>query len=94
MELADVPDSKSGGSDTVRVRPPPPAPERQKLERLQFEFYNTQIKQPRESGCLILFLFEMPYIKSRPSFHKMMGNIKTQIVHGNWIIIFFFRNCF
>ena len=26
MELADVPDSKSGGSDTVRVRPPPPAP--------------------------------------------------------------------
>ena len=28
MELADVPDSKSGGSDTVRVRPPPPAPER------------------------------------------------------------------
>ena len=28
MELADVPDSKSGGSDTVRVRPPPPAPEK------------------------------------------------------------------
>ena len=27
MELADVPDSKSGGSDTVRVRPPPPAPD-------------------------------------------------------------------
>ncbi len=27
MELADVPDSKSGGSDTVRVRPPPPAPQ-------------------------------------------------------------------
>lgn len=26
MELADVPDSKSGGSDTVRVRPPPSAP--------------------------------------------------------------------
>ena len=29
MELADVPDSKSGGSDTVRVRPPPPAPKKQ-----------------------------------------------------------------
>ena len=26
MELADVLDSKSSGSDTVRVRPPPPAP--------------------------------------------------------------------
>ena len=25
MELADVTDSKSVGSDTVRVRPPPPA---------------------------------------------------------------------
>ena len=29
MELADVLDSKSSGSDTVRVRPPLPAPKRQ-----------------------------------------------------------------
>ena len=29
MELADVLDSKSSGSDTVRVRPPPPAPKKQ-----------------------------------------------------------------
>ena len=28
MELADVTDSKSVGSDTVRVRPPPSAPEK------------------------------------------------------------------
>ena len=28
MELADVLDSKSSGSDTVRVRPPPPAPKK------------------------------------------------------------------
>ena len=31
MELADVLDSKSSGSDTVRVRPPLPAPRRGKL---------------------------------------------------------------
>ena len=28
MELADVLDSKSSGSDTVRVRPPLPAPKK------------------------------------------------------------------
>ena|GEM_PF-2848902 len=31
MELADVSDSKSDGSDTVRVRPPLPAPENDKF---------------------------------------------------------------
>ena len=33
MELADVTDSKSVGSDTVRVRPPPAAPEKSTLRR-------------------------------------------------------------
>ena len=33
MELADVSDSKSDGSDTVRVRPPPPAPENDKFRQ-------------------------------------------------------------
>ena len=28
MELADVPDSKSGPGNRVRVRPPPPAPKK------------------------------------------------------------------
>ncbi len=36
MELADVPDSKSGGSDTVRVRPPPPAPKIDRFRPVDF----------------------------------------------------------
>ena len=39
MELADVPDSKSGGSDTVRVRPPPPAPKIGKAQKGFADFY-------------------------------------------------------
>ena len=31
MELADVPDSKSGGSDTVPVRPRSPAPQNSRM---------------------------------------------------------------
>ena len=33
MELADVLDSKSSGSDTVRVRPPLPAPKKRQVSR-------------------------------------------------------------
>ena len=40
MELADVPDSKSGGSDTVRVRPPLPAPEKSTRKRAFFNEIN------------------------------------------------------
>ena len=36
MELADVPDSKSGGSDTVPVRPRSPAPENPVLRKRGF----------------------------------------------------------
>ena len=37
MELADVLDSKSSGSDTVRVRPPLPAPKRK--TRISVSFF-------------------------------------------------------
>ena len=38
MELADVLDSKSSGSDTVRVRPPLPAPDKSTKPRLGASF--------------------------------------------------------
>ena len=39
MELADVLDSKSSGSDTVRVRPPLPAPNKKSdFEKSDFLF--------------------------------------------------------
>ncbi len=52
MELADVPDSKSGGSDTVRVRPPLPAPKQKRTPSWVFFFVfgsgceNPQKNQP------------------------------------------------
>ena len=38
MELADVTDSKSVGSDTVRVQVPPPAPDNKSLKVIMFTF--------------------------------------------------------
>ena len=40
MELADVPDSKSGGSDTVRVRPPLPAPVKALVSASAFRLFD------------------------------------------------------
>ena len=46
MELADVPDSKSGPGDRVRVRPPPPAPNKD---------YNFDTK------VIVLFFIQKPW---------------------------------
>jgi hypothetical protein len=41
MELADVPDSKSGGGDTVPVRPRSPAPKvHRNFDRITVDFFN------------------------------------------------------
>ena len=59
MELADVLDSKSSGSDTVRVRPPLPAPE--KNPHLSMTSVGSfQLNPPYRVGEII-FDDEIPY---------------------------------
>ena len=50
MELADVTDSKSVGSDTVRVRPPPPAPCKKPLLSTGQKRFFTMISVPDGTG--------------------------------------------
>ena len=51
MELADVRDSKSRGGDTVRVRPPPPAPARRKRHIACDELFHFLAKLIARSFC-------------------------------------------
>ena len=52
MELADVLDSKSSGSDTVRVRPPPPAPTKNALLSTdKGAFFELSVPQAEREVC-------------------------------------------
>ena len=72
MELADVLDSKSSGSDTVRVRPPPPAP---KKHRARFAcpmlFWSGRGSKRKERKC------EAFFIKKRNLFCGFSRKTKT-----------------
>ena len=61
MELADVLDSKSSGSDTVRVRPPPPAP------KLDTNFDTTY-----HDGCPFYILWEFIMINIESHIYQLI----------------------
>ena len=97
MELADVTDSKSVGSDTVRVRPPPSAPEERPLQRLplrRFLFWNCDARGrkddptavgEKQSGGLFFSRGQTPAIGTR---------IKTSAVLSAEVFIYICRiNC-
>ena len=54
MELVDVTDSKSVGSDTVWVRVPPPAPRRSKVRFAPTLFYSCGTKERHPPAPLLL----------------------------------------
>ena len=56
MELADVPDSKSGGSDTVRVRPPSPAPEKRQVSTETCRFSMKRSLREHDDATLMMSL--------------------------------------
>ena len=58
MELADVPDSKSGGSDTVRVRPPSPAPKQARPSGLAFLCLTGGRTRTEKASCSVKALFQ------------------------------------
>ena len=64
LELADEADSKSVGSDTVRVRPPPPAPMKRKYDRkVMFPLYFLFIWGRTREGLQFNNSFTLPVHK-------------------------------
>ena len=54
LELADEVDSKSIGGDTVRVRPPPPAPRKTRQVFPVWSFFDSVISKGVEPlGCAV-----------------------------------------
>ena len=53
MELADVRDSKSRGGDTVRVRPPPPAPKKKAPKGVLFSLVPWRPSEAARCGGVI-----------------------------------------
>ena len=60
MELADVLDSKSSGSDTVRVRPPLPAPKRGQPEGCPLFLLETGLVGFDNSACRVKMVHTPP----------------------------------
>ena len=58
--MADVLDSKSSGSDTVRVRPPLPAPEKKQPLSTKTKVVSFQLNPPCRVGEII-FDDEIPF---------------------------------
>ena len=67
MELADVTDSKSVGSDTVSVRPRLPAPKRRGLQKESSSFLSVQGANLQVAKIALLFLQDVCNLREQPS---------------------------
>ena len=91
MELADVTDSKSVGSDTVWVRVPPPAPEK-RPSQLTWSFFN----EIRFSASEILlrnvkYASRVKYLLRKCQLTiKVMPAIPVQVIRAYCLFGFFF----
>ena len=79
MELADVTDSKSVGSNTVRVRPPPPAPKSEDdTQWVSSSLFGTAVwmGEPAQAGKA-----RMPYYERPKALHGCKANRAFIIRH-------------